>query len=415
MFNIERWQEIFEAISKNKLRTFLTGVSVASGIFILIILLGVANGFNNGIQEQFSRDASTIIEFWSGRTTKEYRGMNSGRSVKMDVYDYNRIIKEYKDIIEYDAAGCRINGITTYKSKSGSYGLIGAMPDRYFLENASMLSGRFLNQRDYNNLAKVVVIGSLVAKELFDEDIEGCIGEVVTTGGVNYKIVGVFKDPGGDRDESRLYAPYSTLMSIYNANEPQTGFMFTLNPEDSYDRMLSKSKAFAEQVKSKLQQKYKVHPEDSRAIRYYSSVENSKDIFMLIFGMKFFFWIIGILTLIAGIVGVGNIMLIIVKERTKEIGIRKALGAQPKAIIAMILHEAIFITSISGVIGLFFGFAVLEVIGSQVQTEFILNPRVDFSIALSTVVLLIIAGAVAGYFPARYASKIKPIIALRDE
>ncbi|MGY6647916.1 ABC transporter permease [Wenyingzhuangia sp. IMCC45574] len=414
MFNIDRWQEIFDAMSKNKLRTFLTGISVGSGIFILIILLGVANGFKKGTQRQFARDASSLIEFWSQRTTKEYMGLNSGRQIKMTVNDYNLISKWHEDIIEYEAASFNRNGLTTnYKDKSGSYQLVGSMPDRQFIEAADMIAGRFINQNDYDYGLKVVAIGSKVAQELFG-DIKKATGKLIETGGVKYKVVGVFKDPN-DRENTRLYIPHSTMTKIYSRTKWGSGFMFTLDLDDNYELALAKSEAFAEQVKAKLQRMHKVHPDDPRAIRFWNSVKGNKDLYQLIWGMKLFFWAIGILTLIAGIVGVSNIMLIIVKERTKEIGIRKALGAQPKGIIGMVLHEAIFITSISGMIGLLFGFGVLEIVGKNLQTDFIYQPTVDFSIAISTVILLVISGTIAGYFPAKYAAKIKPIIALRDE
>lgn len=414
MFDIDRWQEIFEAISKNKLRTFLTGISVGSGIFILIILLGVANGFKNGTDKKFRSDAANLINFWAGKTTKEYKGMAEGRRIKMVEDNYDLIQSQYQEFIEYQSANFWKNGMTTnYKTKSGTYRVIGAMTDRQFIENASLIAGRFFNQRDYDNYLKVQVIGIQVAKDIFG-DFKKAVGKIVDTGGVRYKVIGVYEEEN-ERENNIIYTPHSTLTKLYSSTNWGTGFMFTLHNEEDYDVALSKSEAFAQQVKAKLQRIHKVHPEDPTAIRYYNAVKGSKDIFLLIFGMKIFFWGIGLLTLVAGIVGVANIMLIIVKERTKELGIRKALGAQPKAIIIMILHEAIFITSISGLIGLLFGFGVLEVVGKYVETDFIINPRVDFNVAISTVILLVLAGAVAGYFPAKYAAKIKPIIALRDE
>ncbi len=414
MFSIDRWQEIFDAMSKNKLRTFLTGISVGSGIFILVVLLGVANGFNNGIKKKFARDAASLISLWSNKTTKEYQGLATGREIKFDSTDYNLVNKSFKKFIDYKSADLwKIDLITYYKSKSGSFTLKGAMPDRLYLENASLLSGRFLNTRDLSETLKVAVIGVKVAEELF-EDYTKALGNNIKCGSVNYKVIGVYKDVN-DRQNNLIYIPYTTLTNLYGKDNWGSGLWYTLKPEANYDKALATSKAFVAQAQEKLAKKHKVHPDDDVALRYNNSLENAKDTYMLINGMKIFFWAIGILSLIAGIVGVSNIMLIIVKERTKELGIRKALGAQPKAIIGMIVHEAVFITSISGLLGLVLATLLLEAIGGFIQTDFITNPRVDFSVAISTVILLVLAGVLAGYFPARYAAKIKPIIALRDE
>ncbi|WP_010134690.1 ABC transporter permease [Ochrovirga pacifica] len=414
MFNIDRWQEIFDAIAKNKLRTFLTGVSVGSGIFILIILLGVANGFKKGTEKQFSRDAATLMHFWSGNTSKEYNGLNAGRSIKLTIDNYELIEKQYQEYIEYKSADYRRFGMTfNYKDKSGSYQFTGVMPDRQFLESADLVAGRFINQKDYDQKNKTIVIGTQVSETLFETH-QQALGKRVQVNKIQFVVVGVFKDPN-ERENERVYLPHSTMLQLYHRERQGSSFLYTLHPEERYEDALAKSETFAAQVKAKLQKIHQVHPDDPTGIRYFNSVKNSKDLYQLIFGMKLFFWVVGILTLIAGIVGVGNIMLIIVKERTKEIGIRKALGAQPKAIVVMILHEAIFITSLSGVSGLFLGFLVLELIGKNLQTDFIYQPSVNFSIAISTVILLVIAGVIAGYFPAKYASKIKPIIALRDE
>ena len=415
MFDIERWQEIFEAIGKNKLRTFLTGVSVGSGIFILVVLLGIGNGMKQGIQKEFEKDAATELEFWSGQTSMEYKGMNPNRWISLTNDDFNYAGERYFDELEHKTANFRRWGaMATYKNESGNYTLRGCMPDMQYIENVKMNAGRFFSEKDMQNSAKVVVIGIRVALDLF-KDYTKAVGELIKINDLSYKVIGVYSDPGGEREEATLYAPHTTVTQVYNSPRSAGSFSFTLNPEDDFDKANSKATKFIEQFSNYLKRKHNVHPDDEKGIQSFNKVEEAKKFFTLNKMMALFFWGIGLLTLVAGIVGVANIMLIIVKERTKEIGIRKALGAKPRSIIAMILHESIFITAISGFIGLLLGLGLLEIIGPFIDTPFIANPRVDFSVAISTVILLVIAGAVAGFVPARHAAKVKPIIALRDE
>jgi len=416
MFNIERWQEIFEAISKNKLRTFLTGLSVSSGIFILIILLGVADGLRKGTKKQFERDIPTKIAFFGRATEKEYKGLNPNRKIKFTPEDYRVITEKYKDEIQYESALDRAYGaLTNYKDKNGAYILFGVMPDNQFLENSTLIAGRYLSEKDLKQKAKVVVLCTRPVLDLFNGNHFEAIGESITINNIKYKVVGVTEDGGGERENTYMFIPHSTFSRIYNKPNDIGRMEFTLNPTDSYDEGLNRLEDFGWKVKDYLHKKHNVHPDDNKGIFFYNSFTGAKSIYLINTGMKLFFWGIGVLTLLTGIVGVSNIMLIIVKERTKEIGIRKALGAQPKAIVAMILHEAIFITTISGLIGLFSSLTILEVVGPLIKMDFIINPSVSFEVAITTVILLIIAGAVAGYFPARHAAKIKPIIALRDE
>ncbi len=416
MFNIERWQEIFEAISKNKLRTFLTGFSVSSGIFILIILLGIAEGLRKGTKKQFERDIPTKISFFGGRTSKSYEGLNPNRQIDFTPKDYQAIIDKFEGEIQYESPLLkRYGAITTYKENNGAYILFGVKPDSQFLNNAYLVSGRFLSQRDYDIKSKVVVLGPRPIQDLFGGDYKGAVGKTVVINDTSYKVVGVYEDEGGERQDTFVYIPHSTFSSLYNSQNKIGRMEFTLNPSDSYDEGLNRLENFGWQIKKYLHKVHKVHPDDNRGIVFRNMFTQGKNIYMMNVGMKFFFWGIGVLTLLSGIVGVSNIMLIIVKERTKEIGIRKALGAQPKSIINMILHEAIFITTISGFLGLFSGLGILQFASPFIETDVILNPSVPFSVAVVTVFLLIIAGAIAGYVPARHAAKIKPIVALRDE
>jgi putative ABC transport system permease protein len=414
MFNIERWQEIFETIRKNKLRTFLTGLSVASGIFILVILLGFGQGMTNGVQKEFEQDATNRIAVWTGVTTVEYKGLNPGRFIQLKNEDYDLLIKKYEDDIEFKSSIYRIwSGIASYKNESGSYRVEGVYPDYQFIENASLSAGRFLNYDDHDGHEKVIVIGQKVYKDLFGK--KDAIGEQVQISGINFKVIGVYTDPGGEREETRIFLPLSTSQRVFGAGNTVRNLGFTLKPQATFQQAVRQSIIFTNEIQAFLKERHIVAPEDESAINTWNSLEEAKRYYDLMDMIKLFFWVVGICTIIAGVVGVSNIMLIIVKERTKEIGIRKAIGAQPWSIIAMILHESIFVTAIAGFLGLIFSMALLEVVGPNVEIDYIVNPSVNFNVAVTTVIVLIIAGALAGFFPAWRAAKIKPIDALRDE
>lgn len=414
MFNMERWQEIFEAISKNKLRTFLTGVSVASGIFILVILLGVGKGLQNGIEKQFERDADGIIELWSGVTTIEYKGLNPGREIQFRNSDYDISIKKFENQLDKRSASFNNwSGSVVYKKETGNYQYRGVTPDYQAIENATVVQGRFVNQNDLVTNEKVAVIGQKIKLDLFKD--QNPIGQAVTLNNISFKVIGVYTDPAGEREETRLYLPLTTAQKVFGAGDKISNLFYTLKKKATYDEALAESTKFSSELGTLLRSKNSVAPNDESAIGINNSVEGAKQFYDLNLYIRLFFWWVGICTIIAGVVGVSNIMLIIVKERTKEIGIRKALGASPISIIGMILHESIFITTIAGFVGLLSSLLLLELVGPQVNSEYFLNPEVDFSIALTTLVLLIVAGALAGFFPAYRAAKIKPIVALRDE
>ena len=414
MFNIERWQEIFEAIAKNKLRTFLTGLSVASGIFILVILLGVGKGLQNGIEKQFERDAAGIIQVWPGATTKAYKGLNPGREIQFRNSDYDITVQKFGEQFEKNGATYNAWGATiVYGKESANYQYRGVNPDYIDIANATVVKGRNININDLNNKEKVVVIGQKVQLDLFKE--KNPIGEKIAVNNINFKVVGVFTDPGGERQEGRVFMPLSTTQQVYGAGDKISNMFYTLKKKDSYEEAVAESEKFSKNLETILKSKNLVDPEDKSAIGVDNSIVEAKKFYDLNLYIRLFFWWVGICTIIAGVVGVGNIMMIIVKERTKEIGIRKALGATPVSIIGMILHESIFITAISGFMGLLTGLALLELVGPQVQSEYFRNPQVDFNVAISTVIVLVIAGALAGFIPAYRAAKIKPIVALRDE
>ncbi|MCK0145977.1 ABC transporter permease [Arenibacter sp. F26102] len=415
MFDIERWQEIFDAIRKNKLRTFLTGFSVASGIFILVILLGFGQGMQNGIAKEFESDASNRIGVWTQVTTQEYKGLNPGRPIQLKNNNYQSINSNFAGDLEHKSPFFRLRNVTVdYNNESGSYSVEGVSPLFQNIENQFISQGRYLNYGDQEGVAKVVMISNKIKRELLKGE-EDPIGSFLKISGINFQIVGVYGDKGGDREEDRLFIPISTAQRVFNGSDNLNMMFFTLKPSGNFEETLAKSIKFTEDIKSYLKVAHTVAPTDPSAVNTFNTLEGVKRFQNLTGGIKFFFWFVGICTIVAGVVGVSNIMMIIVKERTREIGVRKALGARPWTIVGMILHEAIFVTSVAGFAGLIFSMGLLEFVGPSLQVDYVLNPSINFSVAISTVFLLIIAGAIAGFFPAWRASTIRPIEALRDE
>lgn len=415
MFDIDRWQEIFETIRKNKLRTFLTSISVASGIFILVILLGFGQGMENGIKKEFEADAANRIWLWSQVTTKEYKGLNPGRSIQFNNEDYNNLTSLYAKELEYKSDLFRVRGATiNYKEESVSYGINGISPNYQQIENQKIVLGRYINYADLASKNKVIVISNKIKNELL-KDVENPLEEYLQLSGINFKIVGVYMDEGGEREEDRVFIPISTAQNIFNGANRISNLAFTLKPEKDFETSLAVSKQFTEEIKQYLKQVHTVAPDDTSAINAFNTMEEAKRYYTLSSNIAFFFWFVGICTIIAGVVGVSNIMLIIVKERTREIGIRKALGAKPWSIIWMIMQESVFVTTVAGFAGLITSMALLEIVGPHIEVDYVLNPSVNFSMAITMVIVLIVAGALAGFFPAWKAATVQPIKALSHE
>jgi len=414
MFDLDRWIEIFETIRKNKLRTFLTGLSVASGIFILVILLGFGQGMENGVRKEFEADASNRIWVWTRVTTKEFKGLNPGRRIQMNNEDFETIAATHENELDKKSNVFRVFGaLMNYKNESISYRIEGVTADYQQIENQSMVLGRYLNQNDLDQRTKVMVIGNKIKQDLFKD--ADPINEFIELSGISFKIVGVYSDPGGDREEERVVIPISTAQRIFNGGNRVNNISFTLKPAKTFDQSVENAKEFATKVENFLKTSHTVAPEDNSAINVYNSMEDAKRFFSLTNNIKLFFWFVGICTIIAGVVGVSNIMLIIVKDRTKEIGIRKAIGAKPWSIVGMILQEAIFVTAVFGFAGLILGMGLLELIGPNVEIDYVVNPSVNFQMAITMVVVLIIAGALAGFIPAWKAANIQPVKALSHE
>ncbi|MEM8846419.1 MAG: ABC transporter permease [Bacteroidota bacterium] len=414
MFDIERWQEIFDTIRKNKLRTFLTGLSVASGIFILVILLGFGQGMQNGIEQEFKQDASTSVWAWPGVTSKEYKGLNPGRRIQFINDNFETVSSMYNEDIEYESARIFVRDITVnYGKEALVYSVQGVASDFQFIENTGMIEGRFVNFEDEMSTAKVAIIGKKIKKDVFDK-VDSPLGEYIDISGIRFKIIGVFKELN-EREEERIYIPITTAQRVFNGGNRVNNLSYTLPPVENFEEAVAQAVEFKENLQGYLQQAHTVAPDDKGAIDVWSAMEEAKRYYGLTGNIKFFFWFVGVCTIIAGVVGVSNIMLIVVRERTREIGIRKALGAKPWSIVGMILHESIFVTAISGFTGLIFSMGLLELVGPNIEVDYVVNPSVNFNVALTMVFVLILAGTLAGFVPAWRAARVQVIESLREE
>ena len=410
MFDIDKWQEIFATIRKNQLRTFLTGFSVAWGIFMLILLLGSGKGLENSVHKQFEKNATNSIQLWPGQTSKPYKGNKTGREIKFNNEDFNYIKNNIKGI-EYSSGRYYISGnsIVAYKKENSSMDLRAVHPDFPKIEIMNILSGRFFNRFDLNQYNKVVVLSQKAKESLFKK--EEALGKYITVSGVPFEVIGVFLSKNErELDSKILYMPISTAQRVYSGSNRLHQISVTTGAVS-----VQESKVIEDEIKRVMAKRHHYDLQDTKALFLSNALEEFEKILKVFAAIRLFMWIIGLGTIIAGIVGVSNIMIVVVRERTKEIGIRKAIGATPLSIISLILQESIFITAVAGYTGMILGIGVLEIISRNVHTEFFINPEADLSVAISATVLLIVAGAIAGFIPARRAAAIKPIEALKDE
>jgi putative ABC transport system permease protein len=410
MFSRDRWVEIFDSIKKNKLRTFLSGFTVALGILIFVVLFGFGNGLDNTFDKFFTDDALNTMWVNAGRTTKPYMGYKANRRIEFDNKDLEDITNRFAFYIDGITPRISESGNIGYKLKSNNYSVRGVGPSHQKNEMTIMMQGRYINGLDVENKERNVVIGRLVKQDLFGD--EDALGKFVSGGGRSWKVIGVFQDDGGDNEERIVYVPYTTLQLIQKNTDKLQQIIISYKPEIGYAGAV----AFENQLKKYLKQKKFIDPTDPRGvfIRSIASELSRNDQFKS--GLSSIILFVGIGTLLAGIIGISNIMVFVVKERTKELGIRKAIGATPSSIIGMILQEAIFITSISGYVGLITGIGILKLVGNTLEEDYyILDPYVDLNTAILATFLLIGFGAFAGYLPAKRAAKIKPIEALTDK
>ena len=415
MFDVDKWHEIFLSLGRHKLRTFLTAFGVFWGIFLLLILLGVNKGLENGVYAQFSDLLVNRFGLWGGQTRIAHRGLNAGRSVELTLDDAYAI-RDAIPRVEYVTATAGLWGEYTvsYRKKNGSFSVNGDLPEVFQMRHLTMRDGRFFNRRDVAEKRKVAVIGAKVASLLFEQ--ETPVGKFLAIKHVNFLIIGVFDVSGignPQRATERIYLPLTTLQAAFSQGNRVWSIQVAVNPQTPVTQTEANAKAL-------LRRRHFAAPDDEDAVGSWNASEEFDKLQALFRGVKTFMWIVGIGTILAGVIGVSNIMLIIVTERTKEIGIRKALGATPWSLTSLILQESIFLTGVAGYIGLIASVGTLE--GATylmerfgAQNEFFSHPEIDMRLALITSGILVAAGTLAGYFPARTAANINPIEALRSE
>ncbi len=416
IFERDNWQEIFATIRKNKLRTFLTMLGVFWGIFMLVIMLGAGNGLRNGVLKEFAGTATNSFYIWAQRTSKAYKGMQPNRSFNYTTVDTERlkllpeleVVSPINQLGGHEGTNNVIRGL-----KTAACEIQACYPNIAKISNIKMKDGRFVNEMDINEKRKICVIGPRVVEMLYKKD-EKVIGTYIRVNGVYFMVVGVTVVTQGGNDgreqAQRINIPYSTFQNAFNYGNV-VGW-FAIKAKDNVS-----AEEAEKHVMSILKERHKIAPNDLKAIGHVNLAVEYKKLNGLFIGIEVLVWIVGIGTLLAGVIGISNIMLIVVKERTKEIGVKRALGAVPAQIIGQIVLEAIFLTSISGYFGLVIGIGLLEALDSAIGNsgEMFANPTVDLSVAIKALSVLILSGAFAGLIPASKAVAIKPVEALRTE
>jgi len=420
MFDLDRWQEIYHVLRSNKLRTFLTAFGVFWGIFMLVIMLGSGKGLENGITQNFGDMATNSVFLWTNQTTLPYKGFPRGRRFEYENSDINALRQTIPEI-KYLAPRTNVGGYDGNSNvvrglKSGQFSIFGDFPEFDLIDPVNFIEGRFINDFDIKEKRKVVVIGQRVKEILFNKE-EYPLNQYIEINGVYFKVIGVFKSKrngeAAAQDNQRIHMPFTTLQKTFNYGN-SVGF-FNITSKDGIPVSVVEEKAI-----SLLKKKHSVSPKDATAIGHFNLEEEYNKMRGLFTGISWLVWIVGTGTLLAGIIGVSNIMLVVVKERTKEIGIQRALGATPIKVIGQIITESVVLTTFAGYFGLVVGVGLLELINyvldsTGANTEMFVHPGVDFQVAVTALTILVVSGALAGFIPAKRAISVKPIDALRYE
>ncbi|MAT89991.1 MAG: multidrug ABC transporter ATP-binding protein [Flavobacteriaceae bacterium] len=421
MFSRDSWSEIIEALSSNWFRTVLTAFGVLWGIFILVILLAAGNGLENGVKQGFAGMATNSMFMWSQTASKPYKGLPKGRRYSFKIGDVEAIKQNVPNLRfvspRNQLGGFRGSNNVVRGLKTGAFNVYGDYPEIIQQQPMDITVGRFLNHSDIQEKRKVAIIGEGVKTTLYERE-EEVIGSYIKINGVNFMVVGMYKkksNGGGDAEEAQkeIYVPFSSFSQAFNRAD-NVGWM-AITAEDG-----SSITNLKQQVFDVIKTRHSIHPEDDRAIGNFDLYQEFSKINGLFTALNFVAYFVGILVLLSGIIGISNIMLIVVKERTKEIGIRRALGATPWSIRTQILLESIFLTIISGMAGIALASAVLAIVnysmeGMDTTDTMFLNPSVNIGVVMIALTILIISGLLAGLIPAQNAIRVKPVDALRTE
>jgi len=418
MFSRDRWKEILEALSSNVFRTLATSFGVGWGIFILIILLAAGKGMENGIRSDFGDIATNTMFIWSRNTTMSYKGLPKGRRFSFKLEDVQaikdnvpnlRFISPRNQLGGYGGGNNVVRGL-----KAGAFNVYGDYPEIIRQEPMTITSGRFVNHNDIQDKRKIAIIGDGVKNELYGHG-EKVLGTYIKIQGVNFMVVGTYQkkdDGGGEEGQKEIYVPFTAFSQAFNTSNDVGWMAITANDGSSISNL-------KEKIVGVVKEKRKIHPDDKRAVGYFDLYEQFNRVESLFGALRWVAYFVGVLVLLSGIIGVSNIMLIVIKERTKEIGIRRALGEAPWSIKKQILMESIFLTIISGMIGIVFGaafiYSVNVVLDSVGPVAMFVNPSVSLGVVVSALVILVFSGLLAGFIPAQGAIKIRPIEALRTE
>ena len=418
MFNKDRWREIIEVLTTNVWRTIFTAFGVCWGIFILIVLLAAGKGLENGIKQDFGNIATNTMFMWTRATTKGHEGLPKGRRFEFKIGDVQALRDNVPNLRfispRNQLGGFGGNNNVVRGTRTGAFNVYGDYPEIINQDPMTVTSGRFLNYNDIKEKRKVAIIGQGVKNDLYDKD-EDALGTYIKIQGVNFMVIGTYKkntSDGGEEGQKEIFVPFTSFSQAFNRGEDVGWMAITANDGSSISQLKDK-------IVDIMKKRHKVHPEVTRAVGYFDLYEQYNRVESLFGALKGVAYIVGIMVLLSGIIGVSNIMLIVVKERTKEIGIRRALGEQPWSIKKQILMESIFLTLISGMVGIIFGslviFGINSLLDSVGPVDMFMNPSVSVGVVTGALTILMVSGLLAGFIPAQSAIKVRPIEALRTE
>lgn len=420
IFDLDNWQEIWTALKKNPVRTFFTAFGVFWGIFMLVLMLGSGKGLQNAVYQGFGDFATNSFFMWTQKTSMPYEGFKRGRSFNFHNHDIDVIRKNVPEVKllapRIQGGGFRGASNVVYGKETGAFNIYGDYPDYMKIDPVDMTAGRFVNWNDEKNYRKVAVIGKSVISSLFKNGADP-MGKYIKIQGVYFEVVGTFKSKKqgneADNEDNSLFLPFTTMQRTFNFGDKV--FWFAITSQDNVPASVAEEKVLA--VMKKV---HHINPKDNQAIGHFNVEKEFNKMRGLFNGINGLIWIVGTGTLLAGIIGVSNIMLIIVKERTREIGVKRALGATPLNVISQIILESVTLTAVAGYTGLVIGVALLSLIdkimvSSGAKSQFFLHPEISFKLGITALLILIISGVFAGLIPAKRAVSIKPVDALRDE